>query len=91
MSELCGPNADASGTRDPAAIFWYGCPRSHILRSGEFRRLGDTHVLATLWGGSWKDRLSEESKAAGTTVHGSNDPSTSTGAPPSPAAGCGLP
>jgi transcriptional regulator with XRE-family HTH domain len=67
MSKLCGPNADASGARDPAAIFWHGMPRSHILRSEEFRRLGDTHVLATLWGGSWKDRLSEEAKAAGTT------------------------
>lgn len=67
MRELCGLNADASGARDPAAIFWHGLPRSHILRSEEFRRLGDTHVLATLWGGSWKDRLSEEAKAAGTT------------------------
>lgn len=67
MSELCGPNADALGPRDPAAIFWHGMPRSHILRSEEFRRLGDTHILATLWGGSWKDRLSEEAKAAGTT------------------------
>src|SRR5260370_1891404 len=42
-------------------------PRSPILRSEEFRRLGETHILATLWGGSWKDRLSEEAKAAGTT------------------------
>ena len=67
MSEPFGPNADASGARDPAAIFWHGMPRSHILRSEEFRRLGETHILATLWGGSWKDRLSEEAKAAGTT------------------------
>ena len=67
MRELCGSKADASGARDPAAIFWHGLPRSHILRSEEFRRLGDTHVLATLWGGSWKDRLCEEAKAAGTT------------------------
>jgi len=67
MRDLCGLDADASGARDPAAIFWHGLPRSHILRSEEFRRLGDTHLLATLWGGSWKDRLSEEAKAAGTT------------------------
>jgi transcriptional regulator with XRE-family HTH domain len=67
MSEPFGPNADAWGARDPAAIFWHGMPRSHILRSEEFRRLGETHILATLWGGSWKDRLGEEAKAAGTT------------------------
>jgi hypothetical protein len=32
-----------------------------------FALAADTHVLATLWGGSWKDRLSGEAKAAGTT------------------------
>jgi len=52
---------------DPAAVFWHGLPREQILRSAEFRRLGDTHLLAAMWGESWKQRLVAEARAHGST------------------------
>ena len=49
-------------SHEPRAIFWHGLSRAHLLRSEEFRRLGDTHLLTILWGDSWKSRLTEEGK-----------------------------